>query len=92
MDYQDNSVDNFRRLVKKGESRIYPEEMTAGQLLIWFFLPVILGICTSVTILFIVLAAGFPMTALAFFAILLGPTVGGFIVAIIIIVRAAGRQ
>ncbi|MFX0108570.1 MAG: hypothetical protein ACFE7R_09820 [Candidatus Hodarchaeota archaeon] len=84
---QDRAREEFMSLVEKGESRVYYEDITPQKLMIRFFLPVILGACLGIAALFTAITFGAPMDALLFFVLLLGPTGGGFIVAIFLSLR-----
>ncbi|MHA2081065.1 MAG: hypothetical protein ACW99H_07975, partial [Candidatus Thorarchaeota archaeon] len=60
MYHEIRSNQDFMRLVEKGESRVYLEDSTTRQLLLRFFLPIILGPCASIATIVIATAAGFP--------------------------------
>jgi hypothetical protein len=92
MDHENRSRQDFMRLVEKGESRVYLEDITARQLLLRFFLPVILGPSVAIASIVIATTAGFSWDALSFFAILLLPSGAGFIIAIIGVVKSVGRS
>ncbi|MHA1965534.1 MAG: hypothetical protein ACXACG_02100 [Candidatus Thorarchaeota archaeon] len=92
MYHEIRSNQDFMRLVEKGESRVYLEDSTTRQLLLRFFLPIILGPCASIATIVIATAAGFPWDVLSFFTILLLPSGAGFIIAFISVVKLVGKS
>ena len=92
MDFENSSQLEFMKLVEKGESKVYLEEITPKRLLLYFFLPLFLGMFTSIATFVITTTMGFLWDLLSLFVVLLVPTGVGFILALTYLVRSVRKS